>query len=114
MFTESIETIRYSKKKRPDEHTIHNIRHKKRNLIKVKLADINDRLAFLIKEGKLKNQPSNDKNSNFVMSNNPDASEETVSQNDDATSTTSTFPCADDLNSKKEDIIVLNTEITTM
>ena len=37
----SIETIRYSKKKRPD---------------KVKLAEITYRLAFLIKEGRLENQ----------------------------------------------------------
>ena len=37
----SIETIRYSKKKRPD---------------KVKLAEIMYRLAFLIKEGRLENQ----------------------------------------------------------
>ena len=58
LIIESIETIRYSKKKRPDEHTIHDILRKDRNLSEVKLADINDRLAFLIKEEKIKNKPS--------------------------------------------------------
>ena len=74
---------------------------------------INDRLAFLIKEGMLKSQPSNGKNYYFIMNNNRNASQETVSETD-VTSTTSTCPCANDLNSKKEDINVLNTEITTM
>ena len=63
LIIESIETIRCKKKKRPDEHTIHDILREERNLIEVRLADINDRLAFLIKEAKLKNQPSNGKNS---------------------------------------------------
>ena len=70
--TESIETIRYSKKKRPDGHTIHDILCKERNLSEVRLADINDRLVFLIKEGKVKNQPSNGKNSYFILNNNGD------------------------------------------
>ena len=47
------------------------------------------------------------------MNNNRNASQETVSETD-VTSTTSTCPYANDLNSKKEDINVLNTEITTM
>ena len=51
LIIESIETIRYSKKKRPCEHIIHDILREKRNLIEVKLADINERLTFLIKEG---------------------------------------------------------------
>ena len=50
LIIESIETIRYSKKKHLDEHTIHDILRKERNLIEVMLTDINDRLAFLIKE----------------------------------------------------------------
>ena len=50
LIIESIETIRYSKKKRLDEHTIHDILRKERNLIEVMLTDINGRLAFLIKE----------------------------------------------------------------
>ena len=50
LIIESIETIRYSKKKRLDEHTIHDILRKDRNLIEVMLTDINGRLAFLIKE----------------------------------------------------------------
>ena len=36
LIIESIETIRYCKKKSPDEHTIHNIRRIERNLIEVK------------------------------------------------------------------------------
>ena len=51
LIAEPIETIRYRKKKGPVEHTIHNILRKERNLIAVRLADINDRLTFLIKEG---------------------------------------------------------------
>lgn len=61
----------------------------------------------------LKSQPSNGKNYYFIMNNNRNASQETVSETD-VTSTTSTCPYANDLNSKKEDINVLNTEITTM
>ena len=47
LIIESIETIRYSKKKRPDEHIIDDILLKERNLTKVKLADINDRFVSL-------------------------------------------------------------------
>ena len=83
---------------------------KERNLIAVKLADINDRLAFLIKEEKLKNQPSNDKNSYFILNNNP----ESVSETDNATPVSTSCLCANDLNSMKEHISVLNTEITAM
>ena len=72
LIIESIKTIRYNKKKRPNDHTIHDILRKERNLIEVGLADINDRLAFRINEGKLKNQPSNGKNSYFIIYNNPD------------------------------------------
>ena len=67
LIIESIKTIRYSKKKRPNDHTIHDVLRKEGNLIEVGLADINDRLAFRIKEGKLKNQPSNGKNP-FLLS----------------------------------------------
>ena len=52
------------------------------------LADINDKLHFLIKERKLKNQPSNGKNPYFIPNNNPDTSHESVSEN--TTPTTST------------------------
>ena len=55
LIIESMETIRYSKKKLLDEHTIHDILHEERNLTEVRLADINDILAFAIKEEKLKN-----------------------------------------------------------
>ena len=43
------------------------------------LADINDKLHFLIKERKLKNQSSNGKNPYFIPNNNPDTSHESVS-----------------------------------
>ena len=65
-------------------------------------------------EGKLKNQPSNGKKSCFIINNNPDTSHESVSETDNATPTTTTCPCANDLNSMKEHINVLNTEITAM
>ena len=55
LIIESIETIRYIKKKLLDENTIHDIMREERNLIEVRLADINDILAFVIKEEKLKN-----------------------------------------------------------
>lgn len=55
LIIESIETIRYSKKKRPDEYIIHDILCKERHLTEVRLGDINDRLVFLIKEGEIKN-----------------------------------------------------------
>ena len=45
LIIESVETIRYSKKKCPDKHNIHDILSKERNLTEVKLVDINDRLA---------------------------------------------------------------------
>ena len=54
LIMESIETIRYSEKKHPDEHAIYAILHKERSLSEVKLADSNDRLTFLIKEEKIK------------------------------------------------------------
>ena len=72
LIIESIETIRYCKKKSPDEHTIHNIRRIERNLIEVKLEDINGKLAFLIKKGNVKNQSSNGKNSYFILNNIPE------------------------------------------
>ena len=81
------------KKKRPGEHTIHDILRKERNLIEVKLVDINDRLAFLLKEGKIKNQPSNGKNPYFILENNPDTSHESISETDNGTPTTTTCPC---------------------
>ena len=55
LIIESIEAIRYSKKKRPDEYIIHDILCKERHLTEVRLGDINDRLVFLIKEGEIKN-----------------------------------------------------------
>ena len=70
----------------------------------VKLSDINNRLAFLIREEKTKNQPSNGKHSYFVLNNNPDTSRESVSEIDNATPTNSTCPYANDLNSMKEHI----------
>ena len=95
------------------EHTIHDILHRERNLIEVRLAVINDRLSFLIKEGKLKNQPSNGKNIYFIIKNNPDTCHESVSQTHNATPTT-TCPCINDLNSMNEHVNVLNTEITAI
>ena len=99
LIIESIETIKYSKKKRPDEHTIHDILRKGRNLSEVKLADINDRLAFLIKEEKIENKPSY-----LIINNNPDTSYKSVSETHNATPTITTCPCANDLNSTKEHI----------
>ena len=99
LIIESIETIRYSKKKRPDEHTIHDILRKEKNLSEVKLADINDRLAFLIKEEKIKNKPSD-----LILNNNPDTSHKSVSETHNAAPTITTCPCANDLNSMKEHI----------
>ena len=55
LIIESIEAIRCSKKKRPDEYSIHDILCKERHLTKVRFGDINDRLVFLIKEGNIKN-----------------------------------------------------------
>ena len=80
----------------------------------MRLADINDSLAFLFKEGKLKNQPSNGKNSCFIINNNPDASHENVPETDNATPTTTTCPSINNFNSKKEHVSALNTEITAM
>ena len=54
LIIEPTKTIRYSKMKLPDKHTINDILFKERNLTEVKLADFNDRLALLIKEGKIK------------------------------------------------------------
>ena len=62
LIIESIKIIRYNKKKHPDEHTIHDILRKEKNLIEVGLADINDRIS-LPNQGKLKNQPLNGQNS---------------------------------------------------
>ena len=45
---------------------------------------------------------------------NPDTSHESVTETDKATATTTTCPCINDLNSMKEHISVLNTEITAM
>ena len=80
----------------------------------MQLADNNNRLAFLTKEGKLKNQSSNGKNSYFIINNNSYTSHESVSKTDTATSTTTTCPYTNDLNSMKERISVLNTETTAM
>lgn len=80
----------------------------------MQLADNNNRLAFLTKEGKLKDQSSNGKNSYFIINNNPYTSHESVSKTDNATSTTTTCPCTNDLNAMKERISVLNTETTAM
>ena len=114
LIAEPIETIRYSKKKGPVEHTIHNILRKERNLIAVRLADINDRLTFLIKEGKLKNQSPNGKSSYFIINNNPDTSHESVSETDNVTPTTTACPCINDLNSIKDHIRLLNNAITAL
>ena len=54
LIIEPTKTIRYSKMKLPDKHTINDILFKEINLTEVKLADFNDRLALLIKEGKIK------------------------------------------------------------
>ena len=54
LIIEPTKTIRYSKMKLPDKHTINDILFKERNLTEVKLADFNDRLALLIKEEKIK------------------------------------------------------------
>ena len=68
LIIEPIETIKYTKKKRPDIHTIRDILCRENILFEVKSADINNILALLIKEGKIKNQPSHDKNSYFILS----------------------------------------------
>ena len=114
LIMESIETIRYSEKKHPDEHAIYAILRKERSLSEVKLADSNDRLPFLIKEEKIKNQPSNCKNSYLFLNKNTDTSNEKVSETDNATPTITTCLCANDLNSIKEHISALNTEVITM
>ena len=88
LIIESIKTIRRSKKKGPDEQTIQDILGKERRLTEVKLADINDRLVFLIKEKKInKNQTSHVKNSYFILNSNPDYSYESVSETDHTTPT---------------------------
>ena len=112
LFIESVETIRYSKEKRPDERTIHDILGKDRNLTELKLSGINDRLAFLIKEEKIKSQPSKGKNFYFTLNSSLDTSHESMSETDNATPTTTTCLCANDLNSMKDHMSGLNTEIT--
>ena len=92
LIIKSIETIRYSKKKRPD---------------KVKLAEITYRLAFLIKEGRLESQhclvtitlilPMKARLKLIML-----LPQLLLSQ------------CANNLNSLKEHITVLNTEIAAM
>ena len=67
LIIEPIETIKYTKKKLPDIHTIRDILCRENILFEVKSADINNILALLIKEGKIKNQPSHDKNSYFIL-----------------------------------------------
>ena len=67
LIIEPIETIKYTKKKRPDIHTIRDILCRENILFEVKSADINNILALLIKEGKIKNQPSHDKDSYFIL-----------------------------------------------
>ena len=113
LIIESIKTIRYSKKTSKWSHHPWFLR-KERNLIEVGLVDINDRLAFRIKEGKLKKQPSNGKNSHFIINNDPDTSHGSVSETDNATPTSSTCPRINNLNSMKEHISILNAEITAM
>ena len=80
----------------------------------MKLADINDRIAFLIKEGKLKNQPPHVKRSYFILSSSPDTLYISVSGTDSTTPTITNCQCANYLNSIKEHISVLNTEIIAM
>ena len=67
LIIEPIKTIKYTKKKLPDIHTIRDILCRENILFEVKSADINNILALLIKEGKIKNQPSHDKNSYFIL-----------------------------------------------
>ena len=52
LYIGSIETIWYSKKKRPDEHTIHDILQAEKNLIEVRLADIKIKLSNQVREAK--------------------------------------------------------------
>ena len=50
----------------------------------------------------------------LIINSNLDTSYESVSETDNATPTTTTCPCGNDLNSMKEHISVLNTEITAV
>lgn len=67
LIIESIETIKYTKKKRPDIHTIRDILCREEILFEVKSADSNNILVLLIKEGKTRNEPSHAKNSYFIL-----------------------------------------------